>query len=297
MITSLGSALPPVPQSLHPAASQFLLGCDSPAAACLCAYQRLGTGVLQAGMSAALQAGSAAVAAAAASRGGAAPRGAAGRGSTAAQGAAAGATAAKQQLLAALERLPLLRAYAYSFAPPDDVMAVEAAAAAAAAAEDGAAAAAAAADCSLLAGGGVSGLWLSASESTGAAVASGTRASLEGALGWWPTSNGGAAAGEGIGLVSGAGAGGGGFGFGAPAAGATGGAPGTPSKRALVGAASSAGAANAAGEGRAVAAPAGAQLAPVLSCEPSLVHGRWSGAVDAWRPAARLVPLVMGQVG
>ncbi|KAG2432693.1 hypothetical protein HYH02_006677 [Chlamydomonas schloesseri] len=285
--------------SLHPAASQFLLGCESPAAACLCAYQRLGTGVVQAAMAAALQAAAAAAADGCASGAVAAPGSA-----SSTTGAAAAATAAKQQLLAALERLPLLRDYAYTFAAPDDVMAAEAAAAVAAAAEDCAAAAAAAAAAAegLLAAGGPSASWSRPGDSSGAglgqASGNGTRVSLEGALGWWPSSNDGAAPGEGIASAfvgSGSATRGAGAGLGAGG----GALPGTPSKRSLVGAASSAGAASAlGGEGRtAGAAAAGAQsLAPVPSCEPSLAGGRWSGAVDAWRPAARLVPLLMGHV-
>ncbi|GLC71537.1 hypothetical protein PLESTF_001132700 [Pleodorina starrii] len=66
-------------QVLHPAASQFLMGCGTPVAAMLCAYQRTALAVAQA----------------------------------AAADSSPAATAAKQQMLAGLEQIPMLRKYAY----------------------------------------------------------------------------------------------------------------------------------------------------------------------------------------
>ncbi|GLI71533.1 hypothetical protein VaNZ11_016761 [Volvox africanus] len=85
-------------QVLHPAGSQFLLGCVTPVAAMLCAYQRTALAVVQA----------------------------------AAMGAGAecppAATAAKQHMLASLEQIPILRRYNY-IAPytSEEVVAVDAA--------------------------------------------------------------------------------------------------------------------------------------------------------------------------
>lgn len=83
-------------QVLHPAASQFLMGCCKPAAAMLCAYQRIALAVTQAT--------------------------AAGAGAE----SSPAASAARQHLLAALEQTPLLRSYAYA-APysPEEAVATD----------------------------------------------------------------------------------------------------------------------------------------------------------------------------
>ncbi|KAG2482860.1 hypothetical protein HYH03_018250 [Edaphochlamys debaryana] len=165
-------------QALHPSASQFLLGCASPAGAMLCAYQRTALAALQASASA--------------SHG----------------GPSSASLAPKQAALVALEQLPLLRAYRYSPLDTEPLPAPDPG------------------DC-----------------------ATPTNASLElGGGSWWAVGSG----------AAGGGAGGG-----------------TPRRRAA----------------------AVAVEADPSEREPALVGGRWSGGVDAWRPAARLAPLVMGQVG
>ncbi|KXZ45503.1 hypothetical protein GPECTOR_54g245 [Gonium pectorale] len=73
-------------QVLHPAAGQFLLGCDSPAAAMLCAYQRVAQSVAQA---------------------------------VAATAGNEASAAGQQHALACMERLPLLKAYSYAPLPAD----------------------------------------------------------------------------------------------------------------------------------------------------------------------------------
>ncbi|EFJ41345.1 hypothetical protein VOLCADRAFT_107742 [Volvox carteri f. nagariensis] len=85
-------------QVLHPAASQFLMGCGTPVAAMLCAYQRTALAVAQA---AAVGAGADCTSA---------------------------ATAAKQHMLASLEQIPLLRNYSYMVPyTPEEAAAVDSA--------------------------------------------------------------------------------------------------------------------------------------------------------------------------